>query len=53
MKVLNGRDPKAGQVGVVQRVSFDAGDLLCTVTFSDGTTGEYWEDELLRPKADR
>ena len=53
VKVLNGQDARAGQSGVVQRVTVDAGELLVTVAFSDGTTGDYWEHELLRPKADR
>ena len=47
MRVMNGRDPHAGQVGRVQRVTFDAGDLLCTLAFDDGTRGDYWLDELL------
>ena len=46
VKVLNGLDPHAGQVGRVRRVLWDAGDLLVTVRFSDGTQSQYWENEL-------
>lgn len=53
VKVLNGQDRHAGDTGVVCSVTFDAGELLVTVAFGDGTTGDFWEDELLRPKADR
>lgn len=50
-KVINGRDPHANQVGVIERVTFDAGDLLVRLRFGDGTTSEYWEDEILRRTA--
>ncbi|MDA4105707.1 hypothetical protein [Mycolicibacterium holsaticum] len=50
VKVLNGLDRYAGQTGKVRRVTFTAGELLIAVEFEDGSTGEYWEDELLRPK---
>ena len=50
VKVLNGRDPHAGQVGTVRRVELDGGDLVCVVGFDDGRTGEYWADEVsLKP----
>lgn len=47
VQVLDARDPHSGQTGVVQRVTFDAGELLCTVAFDDGGTGMYWADQVL------
>lgn len=50
VKVLNGFDRYAGQVGRVQRVQLDAGELLLTVRFEDGRVSQYWDDEvMLRP----
>lgn len=48
VKVLNGRDVRAGQIGTVRRTRLDGGDLLVTVQFDDGTTADYWDDELLQ-----
>lgn len=46
MQVLDGHDPHAGQVGVVRLVRLDGGELVARVRFHDGTTEDYWEDEL-------
>jgi hypothetical protein len=45
VQVLNGRDPKAGQIGHVRKVVNDGGELLVKVAFDDGSTGEYWDNE--------
>ncbi|AEV73131.1 hypothetical protein MycrhN_2546 [Mycolicibacterium rhodesiae NBB3] len=47
MQVLDARDPHSGQTAIVQRVTFDAGELLLDVRFEDGGTGTYWADQVL------
>jgi hypothetical protein len=46
VRVLNPRDSHAGQTGTVRKVWLDAGDLVVRVAFADGTTCEYFDDEL-------
>lgn len=46
VKILDARDPHGGQTGVVQRVVNDAGELVLTVAFDDGTTDIYFADQV-------
>ncbi|MFV9634847.1 hypothetical protein [Mycobacterium neumannii] len=47
VQVFDGRDRHGGQIGIVQRVTFDAGELVLTVTFADGTADVYFADQVL------
>lgn len=46
VQVLDARDPHGGQTGTVQRVVNDAGELVLTVRFDDGTTDIYFADQV-------
>jgi hypothetical protein len=51
VRVVNGSDTRADQIGTVRRTWLDAGELMARVQFDDGTTDEFWVHELLqRPK---